>query len=99
MTVASIKKPISCLKVSIQRPGCGNSLVRPGKKEISKNGNAIPSPSAEKTAKEYVGCKVAANPIAEPKSGPVQGVATKVASTPLTKEEQVMAVQRLQGCV
>src|SRR5689334_1204481 len=44
-------------------------------------------PSAVKTKSAYKGLSVAVKPMAEPSSGPVQGDATKVASTPEKNED------------
>ena len=88
ITVASSRKPMNCLKVSIHAPGFGRYLSKAGKNENNKYGNATPSASIVKIMNACTPDCVKANPNAGPINGPVHGVATKVANTPLKKEPE-----------
>ena len=77
--------PINCLKVSIQAPGFGSSLKSTGTYAIAMNGLASPKPAMAKNTMTNTEVCPNAKPIAEPKNGAEQGVASKVAKTPVKK--------------
>src|SRR5207247_1108965 len=83
MTVASIGKPIAILNFSIHTPGFGRNFSQSGRQLNTTYGAASPKATANNVRTMTADGCVNANPSATPRNGAVQGVASKVASTPL----------------
>src|SRR5580700_7769356 len=77
---------MTCLKVSIQRPGRGNALTACGNIDSSKYGADKPRPIAVNTRKDCGVGRTSAAPNAGARNGALQGVATTVANTPAKRE-------------
>src|SRR5580698_3795640 len=77
---------MTCLKVSIQRPGRGNTLMACGNIDNSRYGADKPRPIAVNTRKDCSVGRTSAAPNAGARNGALQGVATTVASTPAKSE-------------
>ena len=72
--------------MSIQAPGLGSTRRIQGANESSTKGNEIPTPRAVKMHSALKGAWVRAAPTAGAMNGAEQGVATKVASTPVKND-------------
>src|SRR5216684_4454692 len=86
MAVASIGNPIAILNFSIHAPGLGRNFNQAGCQLKITYGEASPTPTVKNMSTMIPALWAKANPRAAPRNGAVQGVASKVASTPLKNE-------------
>ncbi len=81
-TVAYSGNARNCFRCTIHLPGLGSIRRHPGNHESSRNGSAMPMPSATNTSSvSAAGCD-SAKPSAAPMNGAVHGEAITTASTP-----------------
>jgi len=80
--VPKSRNDIPCLKLSIHAPGRGSRSISFGNAESTRYGNDKPIPIAAKAVKNWNAGKPTATPMASPRNGAEQGVATTVANTP-----------------
>ncbi len=79
------RNPITRSRVIIHSPGFGINLSSPGRRDSTRYGSDIPVPTERNITKITPGGCSSAQASVAPRNGPLQGVARKVARTPLKK--------------